>query len=337
MTLPLSGFPAQPRNDLMSRLIRELRGNADIARKEAVTGLLADPAGARRSQISELLGLERSLATLSQYNEIIDLSEARAGVIQRSLGSLRDLAVELHSSGLTALQDNGGTATETLSVLARQALTAAVSALNVSFGGRGLFSGDQGGLAIASAEMIFSASMAVVQAGPTGAAAYASLTVQFTLAGGFFDTGLYTGGSGDAPASEVAEDERIAFAPRADAAPVRALLRDIAALAAAFDPASTLPADERRDLAKQAVSGLLNGVDELAVLSARVGVAEERMSVLRARHGDAATALSNVFNKLAGRDQYEAAAELTQIEAQLETSYITTARLSHLSLASFLR
>jgi flagellar hook-associated protein 3 FlgL len=337
MTLPLSGFPAQSRNDLMSRLVKNLRGNADVAREEAVTGRLADPAGAHHGHVAELLGIESSLATISQYGEILDLAATRAGAIQASLGALRDLAVDLHSSSLTALQGNNGIATETTSTAARQALTAAISALNISFGGRGLFAGDGGGLALAPAEAVFTASMAVVQAGPTGGAAYANLTVEFTLAGGFFDTGLYTGGFGDAPATEAAEGEQIAFAPRADEAPVRALLRDIAALAAAFDPANTLPAEERRSLATNAVSGLLNGVDDLAAMSARVGVAEERMSTLRARHEAANTALTRVFNKLAGRDQYEAAAELTQLEAQLQTSYITTARLANLSLASFLR
>jgi len=33
MTFPVSGFPAQPRQNLMSRLIGELRGQADIARR----------------------------------------------------------------------------------------------------------------------------------------------------------------------------------------------------------------------------------------------------------------------------------------------------------------
>lgn len=337
MTLPLSGFPAQPRHDLMSRLIGDLRGRADVARGETVTGRLADPAGAHGGRVSELLGIERALANVTQYGEILDLAEARAAAIQGSLDALREIAVDLHSSGTTALSSNGGIAAETVSTAARQALTAAVSALNVSFGGHGLFSGDGGGLALVSAEVMFPAALTVAAAGQTGGAAYANLTVEFTMAGGMFDTGFYTGGAGDASASEIAEDERVAFAPRADEAPIRALLRDIAALAAAFDPANTLPDEARRDLAGNAVSGLLNGVDDLAAMAARVGTAEERMATVRARHGAAEAALTRVYNKLAGRDQFEAASELTQLEAQLETSFLTTARLANLSLANFLR
>lgn len=337
MTLPISGFPAQPRHHLMSRLIGDLRGRADTARKEAVTSSLSDPAGARGGRISELFGVDRALANVTQFVEILDLAQTRASVIQSALDSLREIAIDLHSSGTTALSANSVAASATISTSARQALTAAVSALNVSFGGRGLFAGNGGGRALVSAEAIYSASLSLVEAGPAGSAAYANLAVEFTMAGGLFDAGFYIGGTGNAPASEIAEGERIAFAPRADAAPIRDLLRDIAALAIAFDPANTLADEERRSLATQAVSGLLNGVDSLAAMAAKVGIAEERMDTMRTRHGAAETALSRIYNKLAGRDQFEAASELTQVEAQLETAYITTARLANLSLAKFLR
>ena len=45
------GFPAQPRSDLMSRLISQLRSSSDTTRQEAVTGLSADPAKALGGRI----------------------------------------------------------------------------------------------------------------------------------------------------------------------------------------------------------------------------------------------------------------------------------------------
>lgn len=337
MPQPAYGFPAQPRQDMLRRLTADLRRDADTARQEAVTGRLADPARARGGRVSELAGIERALATLAQHGEILDLAESRAAVIQGSLDALRNLAVDLHADGTTALAANGGVVSGTVSAAARQALGAAVSALNASSAGRGLFSGDAGGGAIASADAVFAASLAALEAGPTSGAGYANLTVEFTAAGGLFDTAFYTGGRGDAPASEIAEGERIAFAPRANAAPFRTLLRDLAALAAAFDPASAIAEDERRGLAERAVDGLRNVVGDLAALSGRTGIAEERMAVVRARHNASSAALTRAYNALAGRDQFEAAAELTELEAQLETAYLTTARLSNLSLAAFLR
>ena len=338
MTLSAIGFPAQPRNDLMSRLIGQLRQRADIVREETVTGLLADPAKALGGKVSELLDLERSLAEITQYREIIGQAESRASVIQGSLDLMRDLAVDLHSSGQTALDTGADPAGEAISASARQALGAVLSALNVSYNGRHLFSGDAGDtLAVATVDVFMSASVTVLEAGPTAGAAYANLSVEFTIATGLFETSFYTGGSGDAPASEVARGERLGFALRAGEEPIRTLLRDLATLAAAYDPDNAIPEADRRGLAENAIAGLRNNVAALAGLSARVGVAEARMGQVTASHQASEAALSLAYTKLAGRDQFEAASELTQLEAQLEITYLATARLAALSFSNFMR
>ena len=61
------------------------------------------------------------------------------------------------------------------------------------------------------------------------------------------------------------------------------------------------------------------------------------MATVKARHQTSEAALTLAYTKLAGRDQFEAAAALIQLEAQLETTYLTTARLANLSLVNFLR
>jgi len=338
MALPSIGFPAQPRHDLMARLISQLRSRSDTARQEMVTGLLADPAAARGGKVAELLGLEQSLAEINQYRDIINLAESRANVIQGTLTALRELAVEFYVSGQTALDANVGGAQVTVSTAARQALAAAISALNVNFGGRRLFSGDAGNAqALAAVEVVMSASVTVLEAGPTAGAAYANLSNEFSLAGGLFETTFYTGGSGNAPASEVAPGERLDYAPRADEAPVRALLRDLTTLAATFDPDNAIPEANRRGLAERAIAGLRNNVEALVAMASQVGTAEERMAVIMTRHQASEAVLTLAYTKLAGRNQFEAAAELSQLETQLQTTFLATARLANLSLANFMR
>ena len=90
-------------------------------------------------------------------------------------------------------------------------------------------------------------------------------------------------------------------------------------------------------LAERAVAGLRNNVAALAGMAGRVGVAEARMATVTTRHQASEAALNLAYIKLAGRDQFEAAAELTQLEAQLQTTYLATARLANLSLVNFLR
>lgn len=338
MTFSPIGFPAQPRNDLLARLVGQLRGQSDTARQEVVTGLRADPAGALNGKVSELLGVDQSLAEIAQYREIIGLASARAAVTQNTLDVLRDFANELSVSGQTALESNLSTAGEAVSVAARQALGAAISALNVSFGGRRLFAGDAGDSpAVTSAEVFMATSVTILEAGPTAGAAYANLTVGFTTVGGLYDSSLYTGGSGDAPATEVANGERLAYAQRADAAPIRALLRDLVTLAAAFDPGNAIPDDDRRAMAGQAIAGMRNNVSGLIGMAGEVGAAEERMTTVAARNQASEVGLTLAYMSLAGRDQFEAATELTNLETQLETTFLATARLSNLSLVNFLR
>ena len=155
MSFPAIGFPAQPRQDLMSRLISQLRSRSDTARQELVTGRLADPANILNGKVSEILGVEQSLAEVGQYREIIGIASARASAFQGSLSVLSDLSVDLQVSGQTALDTRLDVASRAVSVSARQALDAAVSALNVSFGGRRLFAGDAGGTpALATADII---------------------------------------------------------------------------------------------------------------------------------------------------------------------------------------
>jgi hypothetical protein len=61
------------------------------------------------------------------------------------------------------------------------------------------------------------------------------------------------------------------------------------------------------------------------------------MDQVKTRHQASEAALTLAYTRLAGRDQFEAATELTQLEAQLETTFLATARLANLSLANFLR
>lgn len=338
MALPPTGFPPQPRQHLMTRLVAELRARADTAREEVVTGRLADPARAAGGRLAEILALEQAVGETAQYREIIDLAAARAATIQGSLGALRELAVDLAASGQTALESHLDVAHPPVSVAARQALEAAVSALNVRFGGRALFAGDAGdGNAVAAAADIMAAALPLIEAASTAGQAYADLDAEFTTAGGLYDTTVYIGGGGNAPASEVAPGERLAHAARADEPAVRALMRDLVALAAAFDPANAIPEAERRGLSERAIAGLRGNVEGLAAISARIGSAEERLAALGARHQATAATLTVAHRQLAGRDQFDAASELAGIEAQLETAYLTTARMARLSLADFLR
>ncbi|MEM0924182.1 MAG: flagellar biosynthesis protein FlgL, partial [Pseudomonadota bacterium] len=64
---------------------------------------------------------------------------------------------------------------------------------------------------------------------------------------------------------------------------------------------------------------------------------EQRIEVARVRNLSEEEFLSRARLSIIGRDQFEAAAEFTALEAQLESIFQITARLSGLTLNNFLR
>jgi flagellar hook-associated protein 3 FlgL len=337
MTTPI-GFPPQRSQAVMQTLLDQLRDRADTAREEAVTGRRADLAKALGGRVGEAIGIKRDLEEIDGYRKIIALAESRAQATQGVLANLQDLTDELANQGQLALQNGAENGLRTMSSLARDSLGAAVSGLNTAIGGRSLFSGDAGDArALAEADAVFAEAVAILEAAPDAGTAAADLQLAFDGAGGVFETTIYGGGAGDAPAAEIAEGERIDYSARADEQPIRDLLRNFAVLAAAYDPAVALDADTRRGLVERASAELRNVTDPLNRVVARIGAAEGRMEGVKAAHLASDTMLTRAFNEFAGADALSAAADLQAIEGQLETLFLTTARMSRLSLQDFLR
>jgi flagellar hook-associated protein 3 FlgL len=81
---------------------------------------------------------------------------------------------------------------------------------------------------------------------------------------------------------------------------------------------------------------LERGRTELVNIQANVGMRsanlQNELSLLEREQ----TLLNQAFTDLAGKDQYEAATQLRELEANLEASYLLTTRLSNLSILNFL-
>jgi len=335
--MPEFGFPAQPRQALMRRTIADLRQQADTARIATVTGRFADLTAEREGRVGELMQIEKSIADLKGYGEAIALSEARAETMQRTLGRLTALSQSLTDTAELLLTNGTTDNLANLSTQARGDFESLVAALNVDFAGRALFAGDDaGGAALLDAPSIIAASVPVLEAGATAPAAYADLEAEFLDPGGLLDTTFYQGGAGGAPLTEVAPGERIDYGVKADEAPMRRVLLNVAALGAAFDLSNAIPDVNRRDLVSRASAGLRNAITQVISVQSRLGSAEGRIADIKARNLATEAALSIRFNELAGADNYSEAVRLSALESQLETAFATTARLANLSLANFL-
>lgn len=333
-----TGFPAQPRQTALTRRIAELRERSDAAQSEAVTGRPADPATARGGRIGEIIMIRGRIDALTQHGENVALAEARTDAMAATLAALRGIAVRHANDAATAMASGLAQGREVVGAAAGDALGRAVAALNLSLGGRALFSGDATDRpAVADASDFLAAGASAIAGAPTGALAYDALTVAFTDPGGDFETSLYTGGDGDAPGAAIAPGEAVRTDLSARDPAIRDALKNLVALTQAFDSASGLDAAERDALANRAIAGLRTAADELSGAEGQLGAMQERIAVVKSRNTAEEAALSLAYNELTGGDPYRAALELETAERQLETLFATTARLAGLSLANYLR
>lgn len=335
--MPEFGFPSQPRNHSMALIVSTLRERSDDTRVEAVTGRYSDVTSHLGGRVTELMQLEKSINDLKDYSETIALSETRAEVTQQSLSRVRGVA-QLLADTTDLLRTNGTTSDfEGVSAQARDELASIVSALNVQFAGRPLFSGDDGnGITVIDHETIQGFATPILETGASGSAAYDTLISDFLAAGGTFETSIYLGGAGDAPAALVGPGESVDYSVKADEASLRTVLANVAALGAAFDTSNSIPTAQRREIAERASNGLRSDISNIVALEGRVGSAENRIATIKARNVASEASLTLSFNELAGADQLDATLELTELERQLETAFATTARMSNLSLVNFL-
>ena len=220
---------------------------------------------------------------------------------------------------------------------ADQTLQAIKSDLEARFGSRSLFTGDEGDSnALTDTATILAQSLTVLNAAANAGSAYGDLATQFNDPGGLFDTTFYEGGTGTAPPPEVAAGNRVDFAIRADDPALRSTLLNVTVLTLAFDPDSGLNPAFRESLAQTALDGMRTDIASVVTRQSELGIAQQRIAEALSSNQTEEATLKISFTELAGRDPFEAAAELTALETQLETAYLTTARLSNLSLANFL-
>ena len=335
--MPEFGFPAQPQISRMNRLVANMRRDGDAAQIATVTGRPADLAASLDGRVNEVMLIEKALSDLAGYADAIALTEARAGVTQRSLDRLVGIGQELADSVDVLLTNGTAHNLEIVSGEGRAGLESIVSALNARFAGRAVFAGDSGdGNAVADASTIFSASVTVLETAPTAVAAYSALEVDFMTPGGLFDTMIFTGGNGNAPRSEIAPGELVDHSVRADEDPMRRVIMNTVIVGAAYDQTNAIPDPIRRQLIELGSLGLRNAIDDIINVQGRLGTAEARIATVKARNIAEEAALGIRFNELAGADRYKEAFRLSEIETQLETALVTTARLSNLSLANYL-
>ena len=321
----------------LARSVADLKAKADQARTEAVTGRFEDQTRAAKGDIGGVQLLFKALEDAKTYQQTLALAETRASQTQTALAGLTLDTRRISTDALSYLGRGDAIALRALSDDAEKSLYTVFSALNSSFGGRALFSGDAvDQVALGDVEDLLADVRAIVAGAADETAARTALDAYFNDPAGGFETTIYGGGAGPAPSVEIAPGLRISAGTKANAQPIKDLIRSLA-LIASYETLPASGAAGRDAIATEAALLAIDAEARVIELRAEIGVSESRIRQSKLRHEAEELILTGVVNQKTARDPYEAASALQSIESQLEAAYLVTSRLAGLSLANFLR
>lgn len=306
--------------------------------QELATGTSRQAAAGNGPLQGALAGIAHGMTMVRVHDAAAAEAAQFARATQAALGTIQDAGGALGAALVTAGTGGAAAQVDAAAMDARARLGSVVSALNARDAGRALFAGTAtDGAAIAGADALLAQLAADI--GPQSSAAGLAAAVDdwFTAPGGGFETHAYLGAdTGLSPAS-IAPGQTADPALRADDPALRDLLAGYATAALLDLGVLDGRAEERAAAVLGAGTRIMAGDAALATLGARVGREEARIEEATAANAAEAAALEEARAALVGVDAYRTATALTEAEAQLETLYAVTARLSRLSLTEFLR
>lgn len=312
----------------LSNSISELRTQIADRAQEATTGRQADLISHLNGRIDHALLGDKALKENEDDQARIELRQIRLSLSEDAMGSIRDLTEGLSLEMQSAIGIVDVERQQTVATQAREALSEVLSRLNVRHGERYLFSGDATATApFLDADALLS-DLQTIAAGAVDQADFAAqVQTYFDDPTGGFQTSFYQG-------TQTASDGD-AVLPNQGAFADMFLGLSIMALAA---PGSAIPfAATGTPAMDNALARLERGRTLLVDVEAGIGIRQDSLQSELDLLGREKLLLTSSFQDLTGKDQYEAATQLKELEANLEASYLLTSRLSNLSLLNYLR
>lgn len=335
MTLTSIGDLAQ--TQFLQRRNSMLKNNLQTLGQELATGKASDIAQHLGGSYSRLTSIERDIRVADSFSKSLSEFGQMTSAMQTALEQVRQNAASMSGALITASNGSVSGARSALADQAKQVLANTISTLNQSSAGRNLFAGDvTQGAALANVDNFLTA-LSTDIAGASGVAAVeAAVDSWFASPTGFASNG-YLGSTTAIAPLKLSETAEIGLDIRADNAALKDVIRGLALAAIVEDPGITLTSAEQDEIQSNAGEFLLGAQDDMVVLQAKLGFAEEVIDDWSVRTASARTGLDFARNALLEVDTFEAATRLEAAQFQLESLYSITVRLSQLSLVNYLR
>jgi len=314
-------------NIAVTNNIASLRAQIEARAEESTTGLQSDMAAHLKGRVDQALVGEQALKDNAEEQSRLGLRSVRLSLMDSTLTSVRDLSAGLQVSMLSAVGSGELESQNLVSSQAQSALDDVLSRLSARHGERFLFSGDATATRPFADTSVLINDLRAIAAGATDEADFAAqVEFYFDDPTGGFQTNFYQG-------AQTASDSDSVVANQAE---FKDLIQGLAVLSLAHSADGLAFAAGGTPAMDQALERLERGRTNIVNTQAAVGMRRESIAEEQTLLQREQTLLNQAFTDLVGKDQFEAAAQLRELEANLEASYLLTTRLSNLTLLNFL-
>lgn len=308
--------------------------------KEVASGEVAD-LGQR------LQGNTRAISEIEGRMTMTQQFQRNAAETAHQLQAMQDLFADVRTSttdlGLALGSDPFITKPTNIIARTAEAATAfesVIQRLNSADSNRFLLSGDASHTApLSPASEILDALTVVVAGSTTADEVLQAVSDWFDAppgAGGFLDN-AYHGTVATAQRKAVGEDVVIDIKTSAASPAVRNLLKGLASAALLERGALAAQPVERGQLLTRSGLQMMSADTDLLGEMSRIGLNQQITERAQTGNASALTTLNIARNEIRSADPFETAAALKEVQAQLESLYTVTARLSNLKLVDYLR
>lgn len=322
-------FSMQTRNTALKQDIQRLT-------EELSSGRIADVRQAVGGNTAYVNDLERSLAKLDGYSLATVEAGQLADGMQTALSRIGTLNIDFRSTLLGS--SNSGLDLDAQNVLseARSTLDGVIGALNTSIAGRMIFAGTSTETRpVASSETLRTSLSAAVAGAGSVDDILAAAQNWFDDPAGYGTIG-YLGSNTALSPITLSDTETTQIDVRGDNPKVQDMLRHLAIISLADDPALGLSQVQQKELIQKTTGGVFAAVDAMTSLQAEVGLSEHRIEAASVRQSAERSSLEIARSNLLSSDPFQTATELEQVQFQLQSLYAITSRMSQLSLVNFL-
>lgn len=334
--MQVSSYPDLLAYTRRNRTTAQIKDRMLTASQEAVTGLKSDLTKATNGDLGRAHLLKKAQGDIEQSQQINTLSNSRLSLMSGALTGVLDTIDNIDSRTIVAINTDNIFGTDALIDEARTNVQNIMSSLSVRHGERNLFSADKTDTPpFGDADELLSDIENLISSAPDTGAAIAAIDDYFSD-GGDFETRIYQGGAGNPPLLPIGNGQNINITVSGKSQSIKDVLKGMAILATSK---SALPEGDKAafdTLMTEGASSITRATSGLVRLNAEVGIFTQSLATAEKQNESEALSLATSFQNLFGRDQYEAAGELKQLQVQLEASYAITARLSNLTLTNYL-